>query len=129
LKRSQKWQIARKIMKLIWMKIIVKVENKTGSRWGSVYRLTNKSFLFPYSQTSEQNRIKTGSKQGANRDERNIQYSNNKYPDFLTVDQLQWMTEEGLVQHYWENHDLYRKTLWEDKTREIKELAVKQKAK
>lgn len=130
LKETQKGQITRRIKKLIWMGIVEKVDWKIGSKWGTVYRLTNKAFILPYFQDREQNREKTVNKQRSNRDEVYSNSNTNKnISKKFTSKQLQSMTEEELIDNYRDNHDLYIKALGKEKTKEIKEMAVKKKAK
>lgn len=127
--RSQKGQITRRLQKLIETKFIVKVEGKTGSRWWNVYRLVDSFFITPFYQNREQNSAKIENKQRMSRDEEYKSNSNKNNSVFLTSEQVSSMDENELIQNYWGNHDLYLKTLGEEKTKEVKTNRIKRSAK
>lgn len=113
LKSTEKWKISRAIKKFIEIDFIEKVEWKTGSKWGHVYRVLDWCPFVPSFQNSEQNNEWTVNWQRTSRDE----ISKKKYPS----KKISKMNFEEQVQAYdGSRHDEFIHVLGEEQTSLIK---------
>jgi hypothetical protein len=69
LKKTQSGILRRCIQNLLSLKIVEKIENKTGNKNCSVYRLIDLSSFMPYFENEEQNREQIENKQRTDREQ------------------------------------------------------------